>query len=55
MCFVLYIGKKVSEFNGYLGNDGSSESKIGELKQEVIEFAKKFPTIGYSENEMKYK
>ncbi|CAJ0629699.1 4421_t:CDS:2 [Entrophospora sp. SA101] len=36
------------------GEDGSSEPRIGELKQEVIEFAKKFPTIGYNENEMKY-
>nr|CAG8467022.1 10659_t:CDS:2 [Entrophospora candida] len=50
----VHRGRKVSDFKEFLGEDGSSEPRIGELKQEVIEFAKKFPTIGYNENEMKY-
>jgi hypothetical protein len=37
-----------------LGDHGSSEPLIKELKDEVRNFAKKFPTIGFDESEMKY-
>ncbi|CAG8825545.1 1318_t:CDS:1, partial [Dentiscutata erythropus] len=38
----------------YVGEDGSSEPSINELKLKVVDFVKKFPTIGFEENEMKY-
>ena len=42
------------DFNNYIGEDGSSEPRIKELKEEVVAFAKKFPTVGFNEDEMKY-
>ncbi|CAG8467161.1 6863_t:CDS:10 [Paraglomus brasilianum] len=46
--------KKLQDFNNYIGEDGSSEPRIKELKEEVVAFAKKFPTVGFNEDEMKY-
>ncbi|CAG8730124.1 8749_t:CDS:2, partial [Racocetra fulgida] len=42
------------DFKEYVGEDGSSEPVINELKHKVIDFVKKFPTIGFEESEMKY-
>ncbi|CAG8558265.1 21382_t:CDS:10 [Cetraspora pellucida] len=47
-------GTKLKDFKEYVGEDGSSEPVINELKHKVIEFVKTFPTIGFEENEMKY-
>ncbi|CAG8542860.1 15818_t:CDS:10 [Funneliformis caledonium] len=47
-------GTKLLDFKAYLG-DGSNEPLIKELNEEVVDFAKKFPTIGFDENEMKFK
>ncbi|RIA91723.1 serine hydroxymethyltransferase-domain-containing protein [Glomus cerebriforme] len=47
-------GSKLQDFKAYLGDSGSNEPLIKELKDEVIDFAKKFPTIGFDESEMKY-
>ncbi|CAB4398546.1 unnamed protein product [Rhizophagus irregularis] len=47
-------GTKLLDFKEHLGDHGSSEPLIKDLKDEVINFAKKFPTIGFDESEMKY-
>ncbi|CAG8772957.1 30437_t:CDS:2, partial [Racocetra persica] len=47
-------GTKLKDFKEYVGEDGSSEPVINELKHKVIDFVKKFPTIGFEESEMKY-
>ncbi|KAF0449816.1 glycine hydroxymethyltransferase [Gigaspora margarita] len=47
-------GTKLKDFKDYVGEDGSSEPSINELKKNVVNFVKEFPTIGFDENEMKY-
>jgi len=51
---VWLLDKKLQDFNNYIGEDGSSEPRIKGLKEEVVAFAKKFPTVGFNEDEMKY-
>ncbi|KAI9101197.1 serine hydroxymethyltransferase [Phlyctochytrium arcticum] len=46
-------GKKLSDFKNTLG-EGANASDIQTLKREVSDFARQFPTVGYSPNEMKY-
>ncbi|CAG8473827.1 7018_t:CDS:10 [Ambispora gerdemannii] len=50
----LDVNKKVTDFKEYVGDNGSSEPRIEELKQDVIRFSKSFPTIGFDESELKY-
>ena len=50
----MFVGTKLLDFKEYLRDDGSNEPLIKELNREVVDFAKKFPTIGFDESEMKY-
>ncbi|CAG8587067.1 12489_t:CDS:10 [Acaulospora morrowiae] len=47
-------GTKLKDFKDYIGRDDFKESSIDELRQQVVEFVKRFPTIGFNESEMKY-
>lgn len=46
-------GTKLKDFKDFLGN-GEGVAEIGKMKGEVVEFAKSFPTVGFTEGEMKY-
>ncbi|KAF9898538.1 glycine hydroxymethyltransferase shm1, partial [Lobosporangium transversale] len=47
-------GKKIADFKSFVG-DGSQIPEIQALKKEVAEFARKFPTVGFTEDEMEYR
>ncbi|KAJ3202578.1 hypothetical protein HDU82_007251 [Entophlyctis luteolus] len=47
-------GKKFKDFKEYVG-DGSKIEEIVVLKQEVVDFSKRFPTIGADESTLRYK
>ncbi|KAG0307420.1 glycine hydroxymethyltransferase shm1 [Dissophora globulifera] len=44
-------GKKVADFKTFVG-DGSNFPELQELRNEVADFSRKFPTAGFSEDEM---
>ncbi|TDH72532.1 hypothetical protein CCR75_000798 [Bremia lactucae] len=46
--------KKVKDFKDFVTDDAESKKKISALKNEVTAFVRQFPTIGYSEESMKY-
>ncbi|KAK9766465.1 Serine hydroxymethyltransferase, cytosolic [Basidiobolus ranarum] len=46
-------GSKLKDFKAYVG-DGSHIAEVGQLKNDVIEFSRRFPTVGFNESEMKY-
>ncbi|KAI7817666.1 serine hydroxymethyltransferase [Gamsiella multidivaricata] len=47
-------GKMIVEFKEFVA-DGSQFPEVQALKEEVAEFARKFPTVGFSEDEMEYR
>ncbi|KAL7681428.1 putative serine hydroxymethyltransferase, pyridoxal phosphate-dependent transferase, major [Plasmopara halstedii] len=47
--------KKVNDFKEFVANDAESKEKLNALKNKVTMFVRQFPTIGYSEEDMKYK
>ncbi|KAL7752775.1 Serine hydroxymethyltransferase, cytosolic [Sorochytrium milnesiophthora] len=47
-------GKKLKDFKEALGHDASQFPKVGALRTEVSDYARQFPTVGFSEQEMKY-
>ncbi|KAJ3151022.1 hypothetical protein HDU89_002233 [Geranomyces variabilis] len=46
-------GKKLKDFKDHLA-EGESVPELKELKKEVADFARQFPTVGYEVAEMKY-
>ncbi|KAI9021469.1 serine hydroxymethyltransferase-domain-containing protein [Phycomyces nitens] len=46
-------GTKLANFKEHIG-DGSQLKEVQDLKSEVAEFSRGFPTVGFYENEMKY-
>ncbi|KAI9207699.1 serine hydroxymethyltransferase-domain-containing protein [Polychytrium aggregatum] len=46
-------GTKLKDFKAHIG-DGAKFAEIAALKKEVVEFARRFPTIGFDEAGMKY-
>ncbi|KAK9766466.1 Serine hydroxymethyltransferase, cytosolic [Basidiobolus ranarum] len=46
-------GSKLKDFKAYVG-DGSHIAEVSQLKEDVIEFSRRFPTVGFNESEMKY-
>ncbi|KAK8681685.1 hypothetical protein V6N13_054087 [Hibiscus sabdariffa] len=48
-------GTKLKDFVATLESDTNFQSEIAKLRQEVEEFAKQFPTIGFEKETMKYK
>lgn len=46
-------GKKLTDFKNHIG-DGTAISSITDLRKGVIDFASKFPTVGFWESEMKF-
>ncbi|KAF9437721.1 glycine hydroxymethyltransferase shm1 [Entomortierella beljakovae] len=48
-----FPGKKISEFKDHVA-DGSKFAEIQALKKDVADFARKFPTVGFTEEEMEY-
>ncbi|KAI9916147.1 hypothetical protein PsorP6_016951 [Peronosclerospora sorghi] len=47
--------KTVKKFKEFVVNDAEAQEKVNALKHEVTAFVRQFPTIGYVEEEMKYK
>lgn len=47
--------KKVVDFKAYVANDAEATAQVDALKSKVAAFVRTFPTIGYSEADMKYK
>lgn len=47
--------KKVADFKAFVVDDAESKEKMNALKTEVTTFVRQFPTIGYTEKDMKYK
>ncbi|KAJ3043796.1 Serine hydroxymethyltransferase, cytosolic [Rhizophlyctis rosea] len=47
-------GTKLKDFKEAVGKDGSAFPEIGKLQSEVADFARQFPTVGFSVDEMKY-
>nr|KJB29375.1 hypothetical protein B456_005G097200 [Gossypium raimondii] len=48
-------GTKLKDFVATLQSDTNFQSEIAKLRQEVEEYAKQFPTIGFEKEAMKYK
>ncbi|XVE95149.1 hypothetical protein REPUB_Repub02eG0071500 [Reevesia pubescens] len=48
-------GTKLKDFVATLQSDVNIQSEIAKLRQEVEEYAKQFPTIGFEKETMKYK
>ncbi|KAF1792403.1 S-adenosyl-L-methionine-dependent methyltransferase [Phytophthora cactorum] len=47
--------KKVKDFKDFVADDAEAKEKVDALKTEVTAFVRQFPTIGFSEEDMKYK
>jgi glycine hydroxymethyltransferase len=47
--------KKVKDFKGFVADDAEAKQQVGALKDDVTAFVRQFPTIGFTEEEMKYK
>ncbi|KAF1322193.1 Serine hydroxymethyltransferase, partial [Globisporangium splendens] len=47
--------KKVVDFKEFVSSDADAIAKVDALKNKVTAFVRQFPTIGYSEADMKYK
>lgn len=47
--------KKLKDYKSYLAGGAEVEPELAALASEVAEFAKTFPTVGYSEDSMKFK
>jgi glycine hydroxymethyltransferase len=46
---------KLKDFQAAVGADGSKwKNEIGSLKKKVVEFCRQFPTVGFTEKDMKY-
>lgn len=48
-------GTKLKDFVATLSSDSKIQSEIANLKQDVEDYAKQFPTIGFEKETMKYK
>ncbi|CAH0480108.1 unnamed protein product [Peronospora belbahrii] len=47
--------KKVKDFKEFVAEDAEAKEKVDVLKRDVTAFVRQFPTIGFSEEDMKYK
>ncbi|KAI9294144.1 SHMT-domain-containing protein [Neoconidiobolus thromboides FSU 785] len=47
-------GSKLKDFKIYLNQNGANHPDIKALRQEVIEFSKQFPAVGFNVEDMKY-
>ncbi|CAI5708260.1 hypothetical protein KXD40_004940 [Peronospora effusa] len=47
--------KKVKDFKEFVAKDAEAMEKVEALKRNVTAFVRQFPTIGFSEEDMKYK
>jgi glycine hydroxymethyltransferase len=45
----------LKDFVATLQSDGNIQAEIAKLRQDVEEYAKQFPTIGFEKEAMKYK
>ena len=48
-------GTKFKDFQQAIGPDGGNFDIIQNLKAEVVQFSRKYPTIGFDAEKMKYK
>lgn len=48
-------GTKLKDFVTTMQSDAHIQSEIAKLRHEVEEYAKKFPTIGFEKETMRYK
>lgn len=56
LCFLVNSGgSKLKDFLATIQTDANIQSEIAKIRQEVEEFAKQFPTIGFEKETMKYK
>lgn len=53
--FLINVGTKLKDFVATLSSDSKIQSEIAKLKQDVEDYAKQFPTIGFEKETMKYK
>ena len=53
-CVTLNPGTKLKDFVATMQSDEHIQSEIGKLRNEVEEYAKQFPTIGFEKETMKY-
>ncbi|RLN91224.1 hypothetical protein BBJ28_00017383 [Nothophytophthora sp. Chile5] len=47
--------KKVKDFKQFVAEDAEAKEKVDVLKRDVTAFVRQFPTIGFHEEDMKYK
>ncbi|KAL4167531.1 hypothetical protein KRP22_013015 [Phytophthora ramorum] len=47
--------KKVKDFKAFVADDVEAKDRVDALKADVTAFVRQFPTIGFSEEDMKYK
>jgi len=47
-------GSKLKDFKTAVDTDSKVQAEIATLREEVEEFAKQFPTIGFEKSSMKY-
>lgn len=53
--FLISVGTKLKDFVATLSSDSKIQSEIARLRQDVEDYAKQFPTIGFEKETMKYK
>lgn len=52
---MINTGTKLKDFVATMKSDASIQSEISNLCDEVEEYAKQFPTVGFEKETMKYK
>lgn len=57
MTYILLLcsGTKLKDFVATMKSDTGTQSEIAQLRHDVEEYAKQFPTIGFEKETMKYK
>lgn len=55
-CDAGVAGRRLKDFKAYVGTDGGDAGRdaVARLKEDVVEFSKSFPVVGFSPEEMEY-
>jgi len=53
-CAEVIAGTKLKDFKTKVDTDPEIQSEIARLRDEVQDYAKQFPTIGFEKSSMKY-
>ncbi len=54
LCAEVIAGTKLKDFKTKVDTDPEIQSEIARLRDEVQDYAKQFPTIGFEKSSMKY-